>query len=88
MESTETTDPDWLTALRAAALETSQGAVAKALNISKGAVNQLLRGRYMASNSRMEQRVREVLMPQKQCCPHMVGRLVKCEGCPNRKESL
>jgi hypothetical protein len=61
--------PDWIDALAAACDTTSQTAVAQRLGISGSAVNAVLRNRYPAETTRIEQRIRGVLMRGTVPCP-------------------
>ena len=60
---------DWISALEAACRDRSQAAVARQLDVSAAAVNQVLKGTYGASTDRIEARVRGALMEETVGCP-------------------
>ena len=61
--------PDWIETLALECMRSSQSTVAKALGVSSAAVSQVLSGKYKASTSRMEERVRGVYLDGKVACP-------------------
>lgn len=72
--------PDWVRALARACELTSQSEVARRLDRSPGAINQILRNKYGASTSNLEERVRGLLMAATVECP-VLGELstVACQ---------
>lgn len=62
-------DSDWMSALRAQVQRTSQSRMALKLGISPGTVSQVLSGTYRADTSRIERRVRGLLMGEVVECP-------------------
>ena len=67
---------DWIDVLRAACEASSQTKVARRLAVSAALVNQVLRGRYKASLTRLEARVRGELMRETLSCP-VLGEISK-----------
>lgn len=60
---------DWMSLLRQAVTETSQGKVAARLGYSKAAINQVLNGSYTASTDAIARRVVEVYGDRDVACP-------------------
>lgn len=61
--------PDWVAALAMACTRTSQAAVARKLDRSGAVISQVIRNEYAASTTRIEERVRGVLMDGIVECP-------------------
>jgi hypothetical protein len=61
--------PDWVRALARACQESTQSDVARRLDRSPGAINQVLRNKYGASTANLEERVRGLLMAATVDCP-------------------
>lgn len=61
--------PDWVRALAIACGRTSQAAVARELDRSGAIVNQVLRRKYLADTTRIEERVRGVYLNGRVLCP-------------------
>jgi DNA-binding transcriptional regulator YdaS (Cro superfamily) len=61
----------WLAALRAEALRTTQGQVARRVGLGESTVSQVLSGTYKAATVRIERRVRGALMGATCTCPVM-----------------
>lgn len=61
--------PDWIETLALECQMTSQGRVAKALDVSAAVISQVLRRKYAASTDRVEERVRGVYLDGKVNCP-------------------
>lgn len=63
--------PDWIVALAEACHKTSQAAVGRDLDVSGSMISQLLSRTYTASTTRIEDRVRGLLMRAVVDCPVM-----------------
>ncbi len=61
--------PDWVRALAIACGRTNQRAVAQALGRSGAMVNQVLKRKYLADTSRIEERVRGLYLDGRVQCP-------------------
>ncbi|NCJ06651.1 XRE family transcriptional regulator [Synechococcales cyanobacterium C] len=71
---------EWVEVLRSACQKSSQGRVAKRLNISASAVSLILKGAYPADSSKIEARVRGEYMAERVDCP-VVGDLSRRQCC-------
>lgn len=78
--------PDWIVALAAACDRTSQGHVARELDISPAVVNQALANNYRGRLDRVEARVRGQYMQQVVACP-VLGDLSTKECQENQKQA-
>lgn len=61
--------PNWIMALIQACEQTSQNKVADRLGVAASTVSQLIRNSYPGNMTRMEARVRTVLLEKEICCP-------------------
>ncbi len=62
-------EPDWIDALRAECLRTSQNKTADKIGYSGAAISTVLKGKYRGNLKRIEQAVRGALMNGKIACP-------------------
>lgn len=74
---------DWMNTLRKACESTSQREVADRLGVSPSALSGVLKGKYAASTSNFEKRVRGVLMNEKVRCP--VGGVISKKLCQDQQ---